>query len=57
MLYINFEIQDYSWQKRIADVVDAKPATLTPGALSLFNLRGYAADFRALLPCITKQAR
>lgn len=57
VLYLNFEIQNHAWQRRIAAVADAKGITLKPGAISLWNLRGHAADFRSLLPRIAKQAK
>ena len=50
VLYINFEIQPWSWQKRIEAVSFAKEITIEPGRLSLWNLRGRAANFDTLLP-------
>jgi hypothetical protein len=57
VLYLNFEIQDYAWQKRIAAVAHAKGITLKPGEIKLWNLRGHAADFKSLLPRITEQIK
>ena len=57
VLFLNFEIQPHAWQRRIAAVAQAKGIKVKPGAISLWNLRGHAADFRDLLPRITKQAQ
>jgi hypothetical protein len=57
VLFVNFEIQSHSWQKRIADVARAKGVELKPGAIQLWNLRGHAADFRFLIPRIIQRAR
>lgn len=61
VLYVNFEIQDFAWWDRIAAVSRAKGiGLLKPGALQLWNLRGYGADFKTLLPKIEakiKEAR
>lgn len=57
VLFLNFEIQPHAWQRRIAAVAQAKGIKVQPGAISLWNLRGHAADFRDLLPRITKQAQ
>ena len=57
VLYINFEIQDYAWEKRIAAVARAKGIELKPDAIKLWNLRGHAADFKTLLPQVTAQTK
>jgi hypothetical protein len=57
MLFVNFEIQPHAWQRRIADVARAKGVELKPGTIQLWNLRGHAADFRALVPQIIERAR
>lgn len=57
VLYLNFEIQNYSWQRRIAAVAKAKGITLEPGAIKLWNLRGHAADFATLLPQVVAQTK
>jgi hypothetical protein len=58
VLYVNFEIQDYSWQKRIAAVAKAKGITaLKHDAIKLWNLRGHAADFKTLLPQVIDQTK
>jgi len=50
VLYLNFEIQDWSFRQRIAAVGQAKNLSIAHGRLELWNLRGHAADFDALLP-------
>jgi AAA domain len=57
VLFINFEIQPYAWQKRITAVCSAKGIALAPGQIALWNLRGHAADFRQLIPKIIERAR
>jgi len=57
VLFLNFEIQPQPWQRRIAAVARAKEVELEPGAIQLWNLRGYAADFRTLVPKIIERAR
>ena len=57
VLYINFEIQNYAWQKRIASVASAKGIKLEPGTIKLWNLRGHASDFGSLLPEVTAQTK
>lgn len=52
VLYVNFEIQPWSWQSRLKAVADAKGITIEPGRFSVLNLRGKAADFSTLLPKI-----
>ena len=56
VLYINFEIQDYAWSKRIDLVSRAKGLADVPG-LSLWNLRGYGADFATLLPKVVEECK
>ncbi|MGA2855147.1 MAG: AAA family ATPase, partial [Verrucomicrobiota bacterium] len=57
VLFVNFEIQPYAWQRRIAAVTRAKDIELKPGAIQLWNLRGHAADFRQLIPRILERAK
>ncbi len=58
VLYVNFEIQNHAWQRRIAVVAKAKKiAELERGTIQLWNLRGHAADFKDLLPRIAEQTR
>jgi len=57
VLYVNFEIQDAPWQRRLASVARAKSCEIQPGQITLWNLRGKAADFQTLLPQVTARAR
>ena len=57
VLYLNFEIQLWSWQSRIATVARAKGITIEPGRLSVWNLRGKAATFDYLVPKIRDAAQ
>jgi AAA domain len=57
VLFINFEIQPYAWRGRIMDVARAAGIKLQPGQVTLWNLRGHAADFRHLIPQIIERCR
>lgn len=57
VLYLNFEIQPWSWQGRVGAVAKGKGITLKPGQLSLWNLRGRANDYTVLLPQIQQAAK
>lgn len=52
VLYINLELQEWSFQERIKAVAAAKGITLEPGRLDLWNLRGHAADHRSIVPAM-----
>jgi predicted transcriptional regulator len=57
VLFVNFEIQPYAWQRRIAAVARAIKIELKEGQILLWNLRGHAADFRQLIPKIIERCR
>jgi hypothetical protein len=57
VLIVNFEIQPFAFQKRIAAVAAAKGIKLQGGEIDLLNLRGHASDFRQLIPRIVERAR
>jgi 5S rRNA maturation endonuclease (ribonuclease M5) len=57
VLFLNFEIQPWSWQKRIQKVAESKGVKLEPGRVSLWNLRGKAAAFDKLLPQVIEHAK
>jgi hypothetical protein len=57
VLFVNFEIQPYPWQHRIAAVAKAKGIEIKHGQIVLWNLRGHAADFRQIIPRIIERAR
>ncbi len=52
VLYVNFEIQPWSWQSRLQAVATAKGIAIESGRLSVWNLRGKAAEYSSLLPKI-----
>ena len=54
VLFLNFEIQNYSWQIRLSKIASAKGVELT-NDLQLWNLRGYGDDYRRLLPRIIQR--
>jgi AAA domain/VirE N-terminal domain len=57
VLFLNFEIQDFAWQKRINFVAKAKGLKLERGDAVLWNLRGYAASFRQIIPQIADRCK
>lgn len=57
VLYLNFEIQPWSWQRRVAVVAEAKGIQLRTGRLSLWNLRGRANNYNLLLPQVEQAAK
>lgn len=57
VLFGNFEIQPHAWQQRLIAVARAKGVELPGGALTLWNLRGHAADYRQLVPRIIQRCR
>jgi predicted transcriptional regulator len=57
VLYLNFEIQPSPWQSRLTSICKAKGIELEPDMFQLWNLRGYGADFRSLIPKIIERAQ
>jgi hypothetical protein len=57
VLFLNFEIRTPHWHRRLEKVAAAKGVKLEPGQIVLWNLRGYAGDFRILIPKIITYAR
>ena len=56
VLFINFEIQEWSFRNRLADVVKAKNLSADQVAdFDVWTLRGYAADLTTIRPIIEKQ--
>jgi hypothetical protein len=53
VLYVNFEIQNYAWQKRVRTVAEARNIKMEKGSLDFLNLRGHASDYKSLLPAIS----
>ncbi len=56
VLYVNLEIQTAFFRQRIAQVVEAKGVD-PPERLEVWNLRGWAADYRVLVPKIQERIR
>jgi hypothetical protein len=52
VLFVNFELQDWTIQKRIGYLERAKNVPIAPGKLFILNLRGHAASYHLLLPQI-----
>jgi len=57
VLFLNFEMQEFAWQRRIESVARAKGSELKAGRVILWNLRGYAADFGQIIPRIIQRCR
>lgn len=56
VLFVNFEIQRHPWQRRIAVVAQAKGVQVQRGQMVLWNLRGFAAGFKKIVPRIIARA-
>ena len=54
VLYINLELQEGWFAKRVQSVCNEAQITLEPGWFTAWNLRGYAADLSKLLPRILR---
>jgi hypothetical protein len=57
VLFVNFEIQDFSFQSRIKAVAAAKTIQLNPNCIYLLNLRGKASNYSTLLHHIASVAK
>jgi hypothetical protein len=57
VLFINFEIQQYSFRERIRSVCRALGIQIPNDQLFVWNLRGHSADLSALRPKIIDQLR
>ena len=55
VLYINLELQGAFFANRLQTVCDKNQVELEPGYLTLWNLRGKAADLSKLLPMLLRQ--
>ena len=54
VLFVNFEIQEWSFRNRLMDVAKAKDVADRVGDMSIWTLRGYAADLTVIRPIIEK---
>lgn len=57
VLFINFEIQPYFFQKRLTAILEAKGLQPVEGRLDIWNLRGFSANYRIILPQIIKRIK
>ena len=55
VLFINFEIQEWSFRNRLADVIAAKGLEGKVDDFATWTLRGYAADLTLIRPQIEKE--
>jgi hypothetical protein len=55
VLYLNLELQSWSFADRLHAVAKSKGIKIEPGALEIWNLRGYSASYDVLLPKIKKR--
>jgi AAA domain len=56
VLYLNFELPDFSMERRIRDICEAICIDV-PEDLMLWNLRSHAADAATILPMIGREAK
>lgn len=54
VLYINLEIQEYFFQRRLHLLAESKGVKPSSKRLSLWNLRGYSASYKAIIPEIIR---
>ena len=57
VLFINFEIQQYSFRERIRSICRALGIPMPEDHLFVWNLRGHSADLTKLRPAITEHIR
>lgn len=55
VLYINFELQDFSMYQRLNQIVQKKEMLDKPQDLHLWNLRGFATNFDEIIPRIIER--
>lgn len=56
VLYLNFEIQNFAWQKRIRIVCDHRKIEDLSN-IELINLRGQASDFSSIIPKLIETSK
>jgi hypothetical protein len=56
VLYVNFELPEFSIEKRIREICEAMRINI-PENLKLWNLRGHATDAATILPAISHEAK
>lgn len=57
VLYVNLEIPRPFFQRRVNKMYEARGVQKLKERLDIWNLRGYAADYRQLLPMITARIK
>ena len=57
MLFVNFELPEFSIHHRLRAIAEARKIEIPPEALCLWNLRGHAASYETLLPLIGKRIK
>jgi len=57
VLFLNMEIHENFFRRRILRVAEAKDIQLQPGLLDVWNLRGFSAPFSELIPKIQKAVK
>jgi len=57
VLYVNFELPPWAIQKRLREIAKARGISIEPDTLNIWNLRSYAAPYKALLPLIIQDAK
>ena len=54
-LYVNFELKEFYMQRRLRAIRVAKKITLSPGQLTVWNLRGHEVTLEAFKIELIKQ--
>ncbi len=57
VLFVNFELKDYSIKERISDILKARGLEMKPGMFELWNLRGKAEEFGVIIPKILERIK
>src|SRR6185436_9425797 len=57
VLYLNFELPEWSFQRRLKQIADGKNIIIRAGQMDCWNLRGKAASFDMLLPKIRERIK
>ncbi len=57
VLYLNFELADFAFQKRLLAIADAKGTALAPNLIDVWNLRGKAAGYAVLFTKILERIK
>lgn len=55
--YLNFELQEWSIQKRLRDVAQARQIQIEPDWFHVWNLRGHAESYNTLLPRLASEIK